>query len=107
MLMSAQSWWSGWRGVMAGGRPLPIRPSYHFNQFGGNIGGPIVKNRAFFFFDYDGQRNNTGNAILLTLPTPANANQTAAGNYLAAPRNNYIRTFNQNVYLGKCDFPIT
>jgi len=92
--------------AIAGGRPLPIRPSYHFNQFGGNIGGPIVKNRAFFFFDYDGQRNNTGNAILLTLPTPANANQTAAVNYLAARSNNYIRTFNQNVYLGKVDFAI-
>src|SRR5712692_6835438 len=25
------------------------KPAYHFNQFGGNIGGPIAKNKAFFF----------------------------------------------------------
>src|SRR5260370_4463014 len=88
------------------GRPIPIKPGYHFNQFGGNIGGPIVKNRAFFFFDYDGQRNNTGNPILLTLPTPVNTFQTAAVNYLAARSNNYNRTFNQDVYLGKVDYTI-
>jgi outer membrane receptor protein involved in Fe transport len=92
--------------AVAAGRPLPLKPAYHVNQFGGNIGGPIVKNKAFFFFDYDGQRNNIGNPILLTLPTPANANQTAAVNYLAQRSNNYIRTFNQDVYLGKVDFAI-
>src|SRR5260370_30015696 len=85
------------------GRPIPIKPGYHFNQFGGNIGGPIVKNRAFFFFDYDGQRNNTGNPILITFPTPATANQTAALNYLAARTATYNRTFYQNVLLGKVD----
>jgi len=92
--------------AVAGGRALPLKPGYHFNQFGGNIGGPIVKNRAFFFFDYDGQRNNTGNPILLTLPTPADDPQTKAVNYLAARSNNYNRTFNQDVYLGKVDYSI-
>src|SRR5215813_6132461 len=91
---------------VAAGRPLPIKPGYHFNQFGGNIGGPIVKNRLFFFFDYDGQRNNTGNPILITLPTPANAFQTAAVNYLAQRSNNYNRTFNLNVYLAKVDYAL-
>jgi hypothetical protein len=92
--------------AVAKGLALPLKPGYHFNQFGGNIGGPIVKNKAFFFFDYDGQRNNTGNPVLLTLPTPANANQTAAVNYLAQRSANYNRTFNQDVYLGKVDFSI-
>ena len=92
--------------ALAAGRPAPLKPGYHFNQFGGNIGGPIVKKRAFFFFDYDGQRNNTGNPILVTLPTPVNAFQTAAVNYLAARTNTYSRTFNQDVYLGKVDYNI-
>jgi hypothetical protein len=93
--------------AVAAGRALPIKPGYHFNQFGGNIGGPIMKNRIFFFFDYDGQRNNTGNPILLTLPAaPANAFQAAAENYLAQRSNNYNRTFNQDVYLGKVDYTI-
>ncbi|MYG02536.1 MAG: carboxypeptidase regulatory-like domain-containing protein, partial [Acidobacteriia bacterium] len=30
------------------------------NQFGGNIGGPAVRNRAFFFFGYEGMDNNSG-----------------------------------------------
>src|SRR5215469_16245813 len=92
--------------ALAAGRPAPLKPGYHFNQFGGNIGGPIVKNHAFFFFDYDGQRNNTGNPILVTLPTPANAFQAAAVSYLAARTNTYNRTFNQDVYLGKVDYSI-
>lgn len=93
--------------AVAAGRPVPLKPGYHFNQFGGNIGGPIVRNHAFFFFDYDGQRNNTGNPILVTLPTPLNANQAAAVNYLAARTNTYNRTFNQDVYLGKVDYNIS
>lgn len=86
------------------GSAIPVRPGYHFHQFGGNFGGPVIKNRLFFFFDYDGQRNNTGQPIVVTLPVPANQFQTAAVNYLAARANNYTRTFNQNVYLGKVDY---
>src|ERR1700682_5465811 len=33
---------------------------FHNNQFGGSIGGPIIKNRTFFFLDYEGQRENVG-----------------------------------------------
>ncbi len=32
------------------------RPLLRWNMFGGTIGGPIVKNKLFFFFDYQGQR---------------------------------------------------
>jgi Carboxypeptidase regulatory-like domain len=33
------------------------RPTLIRNQFGGNIGGPIKKDKLFFFFDYDGRRD--------------------------------------------------
>ena len=37
----------------------PNRPgALHRNTFGGSIGGPIIKNRFFFFADYEGQRTN-------------------------------------------------
>src|SRR5215469_13404006 len=89
------------------GKAPPLKPGYHFNQFGGNVGGPVKKDKLFFFFDYDGQRNITGNPVLVTLPTPVNAFQTTAVNYLSPRINNYNRTFNQDVYLGKGDWNIS
>ena len=39
------------------------------NQFGGSIGGPILKNKIFFFGDYQGVRQKTGIAAVQTVPT--------------------------------------
>ena len=39
------------------------------NQFGVAIGGPIVKNKAFFFFSYEGQREDAARTSLATVPT--------------------------------------
>ena len=58
---------------------------YHFNQYGGNIGGPIQKNKAFFFFDYDGQRNTTANTVILTvLPVAGDPLSVSGYNELAS-----------------------
>lgn len=38
------------------------------NQFGGNVGGPIWRNRAFFFFDYDGRRDARSYVVERTVP---------------------------------------
>jgi Carboxypeptidase regulatory-like domain/TonB-dependent Receptor Plug Domain len=47
----------------------PVNPEYIRNQFGGSIGGPIVKNKTFFFFDYQGTRNIQGIPSLTQVPT--------------------------------------
>ncbi len=39
------------------------------NQFGASIGGPIVKNKFFYFGDYQGTRSKVGGTRLLTVPT--------------------------------------
>jgi hypothetical protein len=39
------------------------------NQFGGSLGGPIIKNRTFFFGAYEGQRERVGSDFLLFVPT--------------------------------------
>src|SRR5256885_3059309 len=38
----------------------PTGPEYRRNQFGGTLGGPLVRNRTFFFVDYQGQRQEIG-----------------------------------------------
>ncbi len=46
-------------------------PSFKQNTFGGTIGGPILKDRAFFFFGYEGQRIRSAVTALASVPTQA------------------------------------
>lgn len=41
----------------------------HINEFGGTLGGPIIKNKLFFFGDYQGQRNLIPATFLTAVPT--------------------------------------
>jgi hypothetical protein len=54
------------------GSAQPKAP-YKQNQFGGTLGGPIVKERAFFFLDYEGTRIHSATLDFATVPTPAEA----------------------------------
>ena len=45
------------------------RPEFRQNQFGVSIGGPIKKDKAFFFFDYEGFRMIQGVTKVSTVPT--------------------------------------
>lgn len=47
----------------------PTNPEYIQNQFGGSIGGPIIKNKTFFFFDYQGTRIRQGIPTVAQVPT--------------------------------------
>src|SRR5574340_522984 len=42
-----------------------------YNIFGGSVGGPIRKNKTFFFFNYEGGRRRTGVTVAKTVPQPA------------------------------------
>jgi len=47
------------------------RQPYKQNQFGFTLGGPITKNRTFFFGDYEGLRIRQATPLLSLIPTPA------------------------------------
>jgi len=46
-------------------------PQDQRNQFGGSLGGPIRRDRTFFFLDYQGTRDNTGITQVTNVPTAA------------------------------------
>ena len=46
-------------------------PPFRLNQFGGSLGGPIKKNRTFFFFDYEALRQRLHSTIIGFVPNVA------------------------------------
>lgn len=50
--------------------PPSGEPSFRRNQFGGTIGGPIIQNKTFFFFNYEGFRQAQGVTMQSTVLSP-------------------------------------
>lgn len=51
--------------------PDQPKAPYRQNQFGGTVGGPIVKGKVFYFFDYEGTRIGSADTDFATVPTVA------------------------------------
>lgn len=62
---------------------LPRAP-FHYNQFGGSVGGPILRNKTFFFFSYEGLRWTQAVTTTGTLPTSAQRAGDFSNTYNAA-----------------------
>jgi outer membrane receptor protein involved in Fe transport len=68
-------------------QPVAFKPEDVRHQFGGTIGGPIVKDKAFFFFSYDQQRRNFPGVSTFTALDFLNRVDTCL---LTAPRNSAV-----------------
>ncbi len=62
-LTDANNWFNDLNGI-----PLP---PVHRNDFGGTVGGPVLKNRTFFFFDYDATLQTSAGTYQAGVPTVA------------------------------------
>ncbi len=102
-------------------RPIVAKPELRYNDFGANVGGPILKNRAFFYFNYEGDRvvagrstsgetatqaliNSVSNPEIrkelsfMPVPTSATANPLV-GMYVG----NRETVTNENLFMGRGD----
>lgn len=98
----------------------PDRSFYRQNQFGGTIGGPIRKNKIFYFGDYQGTRSNQGiDTGLIAVPTLAertgdlsgiasSLTGTVSGPYIAnllSQKLGYPVAANEPYYTPGCNVP--
>lgn len=57
--LNANNWFNNALGDNASGDEVAPRARLHYNQFGATFGGPIIKDKLFFFVDYEGQLSST------------------------------------------------
>ncbi|MGA2772699.1 MAG: TonB-dependent receptor [Bryobacteraceae bacterium] len=70
-----------WANDLIGAAKAP----YKGNQYGGSVGGPVRKNKIFFFGGYEGLQLNTGITDTWTVPTPMEANGYFPNNFFTRP----------------------
>src|SRR6266566_4670282 len=68
------------------------KPPLRRNQFGGSAGGPIIKNKTFFFADYEGIRRSQGVTSTVNVPSPAARSGVLCSNPAGAPANSPCTT---------------
>ena len=98
-LTDANNWFNNLNGI-----PLP---PVHRNNFGGTFGGPIFKNRTFFFFDYDATRQSSAQTYQAGVPTEAERTNGDFGEVCAAQGGTFDNTGMCTVAAGQIWDPYT
>src|SRR5439155_17484523 len=96
-------------------RDIYSQPIHQQQQFGGSVGGPIVKDKLFYFFTYEGLRKVNPIAYTSTsftgpqtcLAAISSATCTAANNFIASQLGSFGRSTQQDVGFGKLDYQVT
>ena len=94
------------------------KPIHQWQQFGGSTGGPIVKDKLFYFVTYDGSRkvnpiaytSSTYNSTKTSLSCPSQVTATQCANanaFLFGQVGTFPRDTNQDVGFGRLDYQAT
>lgn len=70
-VLDANDWFANENGA--------ARSPLRFNDFGGTLGGPVLKNKTFFFFSYEGQRMRQPQFTISDVPDSASRQAAPAG----------------------------
>jgi len=85
-------------------------PPFKRNQFGANLGGPIVKNKAFFFLAYEGLRQRQGltlNSLVLSDAERASAMDPVVVKLMGLiPRPNFVDSSGTSRFVGSATAPV-
>ncbi|MBM3728930.1 MAG: TonB-dependent receptor [Acidobacteria bacterium] len=82
--------------------PTTVKPVSIYNNFGGTIGGPVVKNKLFYFYSYDNTKQRTGGFGRYSVPTA----DIRTGNFSATGRDIFDPlTGNAATGTGRARFP--
>jgi hypothetical protein len=80
---------------------LPLRQ----NQFGASLGGPVVKNKVFFFFNYEGFRQTESSPYFYFVPTAAMKSGDFSGTYAGQQLPTLYDPFNLDASGNRLPFP--
>src|SRR5689334_12619998 len=91
---------NGFTDITSTGGPKAPAP-YHQNQFGATISGPIIHDKTFFAFGYDGWRYNKPDGSTSYVPTPAEINGDFSVTALSGTSNQIFNPFSTRTVAGK------
>lgn len=101
-----------------------VRPPLRWNQYGANLGGPILRNRLFFFVNYEGAQVRRASPIAGNTYTPALLQQvnpqirqflvsalpppteSTSNSLIGFHRRNDVRTNSENTFLARGDLDL-